>query len=128
MGRDNRGRLAVIHGMDRRGVLLRIQFPLRLHGSLYALVVIHRNSLDPGHGFSLSKLNASRNQSLPPLAPLRSATFCALDAFFLLTGFGASSATETCSWIACRSVLSSGCFCRYGPVIACADSSALKRR
>ena len=32
-----------------------------------------------------------------------------------------------CSWIDCRSLLSCGCSCRYGPVIACDDSSALNR-
>ena len=32
-----------------------------------------------------------------------------------------------CSWMDWRSLLSSGDFNRYGPVIACADSSALKR-
>ena len=33
----------------------------------------------------------------------------------------------SCSWIGCRSLLSSGDFSRNGPVMACADSSALKR-
>ena len=40
---------------------------------------------------------------------------------------GSSAAAERCSWMACRSLLSSGCRLRYGPVIACDDSSALKR-
>src|SRR5579872_1316800 len=35
--------------------------------------------------------------------------------------------TETCSCTACRSLLSSGWSWRYGPVIACDASSALKR-
>src|SRR5580698_1481204 len=38
------------------------------------------------------------------------------------------SGTDTCSWIFCRSLLSSGLSWRYGPVMAWADSSALKRR
>src|SRR5580704_3674295 len=42
--------------------------------------------------------------------------------------FKTGSGTDTCSWIFCRSLLSSGLSWRYGPVMACADSSALKRR
>src|SRR5258708_21480149 len=42
-------------------------------------------------------------------------------AAFLSAGGG----TDTCSWIACRSLLSSGCTWRYGPVIAFAASSAV---
>ena len=34
----------------------------------------------------------------------------------------------SCSWIICRSLFSSGSARRRSPVIACADSSALKRR
>src|SRR5216684_5277882 len=44
----------------------------------------------------------------------------------LAAGAGrALTATETCSWIGCRSLLSSGCAWRYGPVTACDASSAL---
>src|SRR5579864_6560153 len=39
----------------------------------------------------------------------------------------AGSGTDTCSCTACRSLLSSGCAWRYGPVIAWDDSSALNR-
>src|SRR5208282_1054479 len=42
--------------------------------------------------------------------------------------FKIGSGTDTCSWMLCRSLLSSGLSWRYGPVIACEDSSALKRR
>src|SRR6266403_6398525 len=38
------------------------------------------------------------------------------------------STTDMCSCIAWRSLLSSGWLIRYGPEIACADSSALKRK
>src|SRR5215472_5248305 len=58
-----------------------------------------------------------------PLASLRWTVEAAVPTCVVVTGSG----TDSCSWMDCRSLLSSGCSCRYGPVIACEDSSALKR-
>src|ERR1700739_4775922 len=53
--------------------------------------------------------------------PARPAVAAAPTWVVAVTGSG----TETCSWTAWRSLLSSGCNWRYGPVMACDDSSAL---
>src|SRR5437870_2035870 len=49
MARNDAGGCAVIHGMDGRGVFDGIELALRLHGAFDASVVVHRDSLDPGH-------------------------------------------------------------------------------
>jgi hypothetical protein len=49
MGGDDARTLAVIFGMDRRGIFDGVSGALGQHGFLYALIVFHRDSLDPRH-------------------------------------------------------------------------------
>src|SRR5216683_8419173 len=78
---------------------------------------------------TFDKMRLSSARQYLPLGRAPCSAVGAADGFGLCSDCGLGpSAMLTCSWIAWRSLLSSGCAWRYGPVMAWADSSALKRR
>src|SRR5438876_801554 len=54
VARHNARSLAVVHGLDRRGILGGVEFSLGLDGVLNASVIFHSHSLNPGHFSSQS--------------------------------------------------------------------------
>jgi len=58
VARHNARSLAVVHGLDRRGILDGVEFSLGLDGVLNASVIFHSHSLNPGHFSSQSDQNS----------------------------------------------------------------------
>src|SRR5262249_61460062 len=87
---------------------------------------------EPGHGGEAERFTRrgpGLGWAFPSAPPPPAVRGLGSTATLIFAGYVGSAGErgDTCSWIACRSLLSCGWSWRYGPVRNWADSSALKR-